>query len=76
MNYEIRPDWDTNLVIAFTLGNVNVFDGLVYDAIDGVAGAPVSVVGKYIPGAIVRNAASGVIYSMTGTTASPAWTAL
>lgn len=79
MNYDISPvEWDTNIVIAFTLGNSlpYAFRGLVYDAVYGVTGAPTAVAGKYIPGATVRNAVSGVVYRMSGTTAAPAWTAM
>lgn len=85
MNYDIKPNWDTNIVLAFTLGNVGVsntgytltgFQGLVYDAVYGVTGAPTAVPGKYIPGATVRNAISGVVYRNSGSTASPAWTAM
>ena len=85
MNYDIKPNWDIDIVIAFTLGNVGVsntgyvldtFQGLVYDAVYGKTGAPTSVAGKYIPGATVRNAIDGTVYRNSGTTASPAWTLL
>lgn len=78
MNYELSPNWDTDLAIVFTLGNVvpHELRGLVYDAVKVTAGAPGAVVGKYIPGATVRNAGSGEVYRNSGTTASPAWTAL
>ena len=78
MNYEINPSFDTDLAIVFTLGNIpgNTLDGLVYDAVKISTGAPTAVAGKYIPGATVRNATSGVVYRNSGSTASPAWTAL
>jgi hypothetical protein len=78
MNYEITPNWDTDLAIVFTVGNIpgNTLDTLVYDAVKMTTGAPTAVAGKYIPGATVRNAGSGVVYRNSGSTASPAWTAM
>lgn len=82
MNYQVRPNWDTCLLIAFNLGNVGVHNsgytlntksGLTYEAVDGVAGAPVPTPGRYIQGALVHNAASGEVYRNTGTTATPTW---
>lgn len=75
MNYQIRPYWNTNLAIVFTMGNVgSSLDGLAYSGILSVAGAPDTTAGKWAKGALVQNAASGIVYQMTGTTASPAWT--
>lgn len=76
MNYVTNPSYDTDILIAFTLGNVvpNDFVGLVYQAVKKTAGVPTAVAGVYIPGAIVQNAASGVVYRNSGSTASPAWT--
>lgn len=78
MNYLTNPEWDTDLAIIFTLGNVvpSSLVGLVYDAVKISAGTPTAVAGRYIPGATVRNATSGVVYRNSGSTASPAWTAM
>lgn len=79
MNYSIKPAWDTNLSIVFTLGTISpdsALNGLVYQAVQEVTGAPTAVAGKYIVGAIVQNAVSGVVYRNSGSTATPAWTAM
>lgn len=78
MNYELNPGYDTDILIACTLGNVvpNEFVGLVYQAVKMTTGAPTAVAGVYIPGAIVQNAGSGVVYRNSGTTASPVFTAM
>lgn len=85
MNYEIRPDYDTDIAVAFRLANTGVTNsyytletltGLVYQAVKISSGAPTAVAGVYIPGAIVQNASSGVVYRNSGSTASPAWTAM
>lgn len=78
MNYVNNPAYDTDILIAFTLGNVvpNDFLGLVYQAVKKTAGAPTAVAGIYIPGAIIQNAGSGVVYRNSGTTALPVFTAM
>jgi len=79
MNYSIKPKFDENVLIAFTLGTIapgSALNGLVYDAVYGVTGAPTAVAGVYIPGATIRNAVSGVVYRNSGSTASPAFTAM
>ena len=79
MNYDILPNWDTDLAIVFTIGTItpaSPLNGLVYDGVKISAGAPTAVVGKYIPGATIRNASSSVVYRNSGSTASPAWTAM
>ncbi len=79
MNYVIKPTFDANILIAFKLGTIapgSVFNELVYDAVYGVTGAPTAIAGVYIPGATVRNAVSGLVYRNSGSTASPAWTAV
>lgn len=77
MNYDIKPSWDTSLAIAFTLGTIapsGVLNGLVYYAVKTTAGAPTAIAGRYIAGAKVANAATGLEYQNTGTTASPVFT--
>lgn len=77
MNYNIRPNWDTTLAIAFHLGTIdpsNPINELFYDAVKDSGTVPDTIPGKWIPAATVRNSATGVNYRMSGTTASPAWT--
>ncbi len=54
---------------AFTrqLGIANLF----YRAVKMTSGAPANTAGRFIPGAIVQNAITGVLYYNSGTTASP-----
>lgn len=40
------------------------------------SGAPTATAGKFIPGAIIQNAITGILYSNTGSTASPVWSVL
>lgn len=51
-------------------------DGYVISALKKTAGVPATPAGKYRPGAIVQNIASGVVYRNSGSTATPAWTAM
>lgn len=79
MNYAIKPSWDTDLAIVFTLGTItpkSTLNGLVYDGVKISAGTPTVIASKYMIGATIRNAASGQVYRNTGTVAVPAWTAL
>jgi len=79
MNYLLNPEFDTTLAIVFTLGTINpdsVLNGLVYQAVKVGGTTPDAVAGKYIVGAIVQNATTGVVYRNSGTTASPSWTAM
>lgn len=48
-----------------------VFQGLVTKAVKVSGTVPTAVAGKYVPGAAVHNAATGVWYRNTGSTASP-----
>ena len=50
--------------------------GLACRGIYTVTGAPNSPASFWCPGAIVQNAVSGVCYRNSGSTASPAWTAM
>lgn len=76
MNYYIRPYWDTNMAIVFTLGNVSdkTLTSLAYKGVMTVTGAPDTVTAKWMKGALVSNEVDGTLYIMTGTPASPAWT--
>ncbi len=77
MNYSIRPYWDLDMAIVFTLGNVSDINltGLVYDGVRTVTGDSTAS-GYFLPGATVRNIIDKSVKRMTGTTASPAWTAM
>lgn len=47
--------------------------GLVVDGLKITTGAPAATAGYFAPGCILQNIVSGVLYSNTGTTASPVW---
>lgn len=75
MNYETQVSWDADLIdLWFTDIDNPIAKGLCYRAIKITTGAPAATVGKFMVGAMIQNAVSGVWYAMTGSTASPAWT--
>lgn len=83
MQYHTNVTWDATLTAVWTLqSDANTrapavaIAGLVSSAVKMTTGAPTATVGKFIPGAMIQNAISGVIYFNTGTTASPVFTAL
>lgn len=78
MNYTIKPSWDTELAFIMTFGTIgpnSPLNGLVYYAYKETNGDPTAIAGKYAPGAIVAKVGGGVVRN-SGTTASPAWTAM
>lgn len=70
IQYRRNVNWDVTLE---DLGYGE--NGLVVDAVKITTGAPTATAGKFIPGAIIQNKISGVIYVNTGSTASPVWSA-
>lgn len=79
VQYQTGVSWDATLkdleyTDSSTIGAA--FAGLVISAVKVTAGAPSATAGKFIPGAIIQNAVSGVLYSNTGTTASPVWSVI
>ncbi len=68
INYSRTVYWNVTIINAW----LNQ-DGLVCSAQKTTAGAPAADVGRYVPGAIVQNLVTGLVYRMSGTTASPAW---
>jgi len=79
VQYQTTVDWDVTLkdlgyVDSDTIGSS--FAGLVESAIKVTSGAPTATAGKFIPGAIVKNAVTGVLYVNTGSTASPVWSVI
>ncbi len=76
-------EFQTNVMWDLTLTDIECLNsqsptgdvqGLVKRAIKLSGTVPDAVVGKYIPGALVVNSATGVWYRNTGTTASPVFT--
>lgn len=79
MNYQTVVTFDPNLRdVWFTDSDTlpTAMQGLAYEGVYIVTGAPVATVGKYLPGAIIRNAVDGTDYQMNGTTASPSFVLL
>lgn len=81
INYDTVVDWDVELAdVGYAdADNGDILKGLAISALKITTGAPstaASVVGHWLPGAIVTNVIDGTNYEMTGSTASPAWTIL
>lgn len=80
VQYDTVVNWDTSLAdVGYAdADNGSVLKGLAISALKVTTGAPstaASTVGHWLPGAIVQNVISGVVYRMSGSTAAPAWTA-
>lgn len=71
INYKRTVNFDATIINA----GLNA-EGLITCAQKNTTGAPSAVAGKYIPGALIQNAVSGIIYQNTGSTASPVFTAI
>ena len=69
VQYETTVPWDS------TLKDVGFLDdsssSLVISAVKTTSGAPTATVGKFARGAIITNTSTGLLYTNTGTTASP-----
>lgn len=77
MNYDTQVDWDINLIdVWYTDIDNPLVKGLVTSGVYIVTGAPVATADKFIPGALIKNAVSGLVYQNTGSTAAPVWVAL
>lgn len=79
VQYSTEVIWDSTLkdleyTDSSTIGAA--FAGLVKYAVKVTTGAPTATAGKFIPGAIISNAVSGVNYQNTGSTASPVWSVI
>lgn len=74
-NYHVRPFWDMTLAQVGTVEILvsGVLTELVSVGVKDTTGAPVATAGKFIRGAIIQNAVTGINYQNTGTTASPVW---
>lgn len=76
--YQSTVQWDLTLtdIEAISSHSTNGdYQGLVIRATKVSGTVPDAVVGKYAQGAKIINVVTGVWYRMTGTTASPVWTA-
>ena len=75
VQYRTVVDWDATLIdLEFVGSDASVptaIRELVKYAVKITTGAPTATAGKFIRGAQVANAISGVTYINTGTTASP-----
>lgn len=77
--YSTVVTWDVDIIDVEYIDSTSAplaLRGLVQTAVKVTAGNPVATVGVYMPGAIVQNAADGSVVRNSGSTASPAWTAL
>lgn len=76
VQYQTVVKWDATLAdVCFADADNKLLAGLAIGALKITTGAPATVAGQWLPGAIVQNIISGIVYRMSGTTASPAWTA-
>jgi len=77
-NYHVRPFWDMTLAQVGTVEILvnGVLTELVSVGVKDTTGAPVATAGKFIRGAIIQNAVTGINYQNTGTTASPVWSVI
>ncbi len=78
VNYESVVGWDVALIdVGFTDTENAIVKGLACNAIKITTGVPDATkhAKRFIPGAMIINAVSGIWYQNTGTTASPVWTA-
>lgn len=76
IQYRMNVTWDVTLRDLQFVDSSSVdptLNGLVQSAIKTTTGAPTATAGYFMPGAIIQNAVSGLIYQNTGSTASPAW---
>lgn len=77
VQYKTSVDWDVTLIdLQYTDIDNAIVKGLVCFAVKITTGAPTATAGKFIPGAIIANGVSGVLYVNTGTTASPVWSVI
>lgn len=77
-NYHVRPFWDMTLAQVGTVEILvnGILTELVSSGVKDTTGAPVATAGKFIPGATIQNAVTGINYQNTGTTASPVWSVI
>lgn len=74
MNYDTVVPWDVTLIdVWYTDIDNPLVKGLVKSAVKITTGIPTATAGKFIPGALIQNAVTGILYIMNGTTASPSW---
>lgn len=79
VQYSTDVIWDSTLKdLEYTDASTmpTALQGLVQSAVKVTSGAPTATAGKFIPGAIIQNAVSGVLYANSGTTASPVWSVI
>lgn len=81
VQYKTSVGFDTTLAdLEFTDAQTAMVQAglarLIISAVKITTGAPTATVGRFIPGAIIQNAVSGVVYRNSGSVASPVWTAL
>jgi len=76
INYDTVVSWDATLAdVGYAdADNGSLLKGLAICALKTTTGAPATVAGHWLKGAIIQNIIDGTFYIMTGTTASPAWT--
>lgn len=74
VQYETVVDWDADLRdVGFADADDPDLAGLAVSALKITSGVPASTAKQWLPAALVMNVVTGVLYKMSGTTASPAW---
>ncbi len=79
VQYKMKVNWDPELIDVGFVDSTSApaaLKGLACSAIKITAGNPAATPGFWMIGAEVQNAVDGSVVRMTGTTASPAWTAM
>lgn len=76
INYDTVVKWDSTLAdVGYAdADNGTLLKGLAINALKITTGAPTATVGQWLPGALVQNIVSGILYRNSGSTASPVWT--
>lgn len=77
VNYDTVVDWDAEIIdVGYADADNQDTQGLAISGIKITTGAPAATAGHWLPGAIVSNIVSGIVYINAGSTASPAWQAI
>lgn len=79
VQYQTTVGWDVTLMdLEYTDASTmpTALQGLVQSAIKITSGAPTATAGKFMPGAIIQNAVTGILYVNSASTASPVWSVI
>lgn len=78
INFDTVVKWDVAMAdVGYAdADNGTILKGLAINGIKTTTGAPTATAGQWLPGALVQNVVSGILYRNSGTTASPVWSAI